>query len=409
MSSIEELKEQIEKYYTKHGLVEKNYLKLVITEDNKIGLSGLIDTSKEEIILPEFITVIRKNAFKNNDNVRTIIGYGVERIEEGAFENSRLRKIVIPNCAMIASNAFKGCYRLNIKESIIKADTIESNNDGLECNLVLNSESSDGMKIYITDNEIVNLTIEDRPVYKGMFRGHRKLRTITLINVGEIYGFAFDNCKELQSVRIIGNIKNIYDGAFSKCTELREINLTESEGLEKIYNGAFYNCAKLSSIELPRTVEAIGFRTFCNAGIQYIKIPSRLSVIGKEAFKNSELKQISIDKREQGYQIIKIEEGAFKDTKLEQIVETNKQGIRGLVGKDTYLEIGSRAFENCTELKEIDKHIKINSIGEEAFKNCEKYNKVGIKTDYDENSNETYIKIEKSQQGKDKGILKKSI
>lgn len=112
-----------------------------------------------------------------------------------------------------------------------------------------------------------------------------QIGTVTY-RVTTISANAFENCKQLKTVKLGKNITKIGKNAFSGCTKLSKVTL--SSKLTVIEAGAFTNCTSLKSITIPSSVKKIGAKTFykCkklqNITIKTSKLKS--STVGKKAF-----------------------------------------------------------------------------------------------------------------------------
>jgi hypothetical protein len=74
-------------------------------------------------------------------------------------------------------------------------------------------------------------------------------------SVVEIEGWAFQGCRDLTSVHILGNLRTIDKGTFYECSSLTHARIPSS--VIRIEKGAFANCTRLISWELPEGLERI--------------------------------------------------------------------------------------------------------------------------------------------------------
>ncbi|MBQ7849142.1 MAG: leucine-rich repeat protein [Clostridia bacterium] len=88
-----------------------------------------------------------------------------------------------------------------------------------------------------------------------------------------IPGMAFEDCRELKSVRLCEGVRQIgYMRVFAQCSQLEHVQLPES--LEVIGLGAFSGCVGLKSIRLPKGLKRINVAAFGNCkALQEINIP----------------------------------------------------------------------------------------------------------------------------------------
>lgn len=111
---------------------------------------------------------------------------------------------------------------------------------------------------------------------------------------GEGYHGAFEDCKELASVRIPNGVEKIDDGAFRNCENLAKAVLPDT--LTKIGDEAFRSCHGLKRIVLPDSLTKIGREAFAFSGLSgTMRIPASVDYIGKEAMAYTRLKSVSIE------------------------------------------------------------------------------------------------------------------
>lgn len=137
----------------------------------------------------------------------------------------------------------------------------------------------------------------------------------------------FDYRYEIQSVKIAEGITSIGNFAFAACGVLEKIDIPDS--VTRIGQSAFNNCDNLEELVLSDNVTDIGEYAFCRAGIKNFVFPKKISSIPEAVFIESGLEHVTI------YQDIE--------------------------------EIGERAFDSCSGLKEVDFHGTVKTIGMEAF------------------------------------------
>ena len=119
----------------------------------------------EEVILPSTINSIERDAFKNCINLKKINLENVNYIDNGAFSNTKIEKVIINKIEEISSFAFFECTEL--KEVIIKEN-------------------------------------------------------LKIINTS-----AFENCKKLNRVEVPETLEKINEAAFRNCKKITSINLSK--------------------------------------------------------------------------------------------------------------------------------------------------------------------------------------
>lgn len=184
----------------------------------KIGFvvkNGLLKKYKgkdAEIVIPEIVTSISKNAFANNQTLRKVtFGKNVKKIGESAFESCPVLEEVSLNEGLthIGVCAFRFCNNLK--------------------NITLpHSVSSIGGSSFRA-TAIESVKIPDK--------------------VTELDNWTFAECKQLKEVKMSQNIYRLYDIVFYKCEQLKEIEFPPS--LRDIGEDTFQNCVSLEKVVFP--------------------------------------------------------------------------------------------------------------------------------------------------------------
>ena len=205
-----------------------------------------------------------------------------------------------------------------------------------------------------------------------------------VISIGD---WAFEDCKNLESVEIPDSVTTINIGAFAFCTNLAKVNIPA--GVTSIENFVFEGC-NLSSVEIHAGVTYIGDYAFryCpslesitvssdNAvyhsegncliqteiktlilGCKNSKIPSdgSVTVIGNDAFSGcKELKEIEIPDS-----VTYIGHGAFAFC----------VGLTSVTIPDGVVTIDGYAFGDCSGLERIIIPASVATVGNNAFSDC---------------------------------------
>ena len=160
-----------------------------------------------------------------------IDGKKVDKIGNGAFMNSRVTSVTIPDSVIeMGSNVFYSCIELT------------------------NVNIPNGVK------EIGTMAFDDC----------KSLTSITIPNsVTTIGKHTFSGCALLTSIEIPSSVTRIGDRAFYSCTGLTSVKI--QDGVKEIGAMAFWNCPKITSIEIPDSVTKIERGAFsgCKATITY--------------------------------------------------------------------------------------------------------------------------------------------
>ena len=194
---------------------------------------------------------------------KTIGGYEVKKISDGAFQNcTGITSIVIPDSVIsIGVSTFSGCTSL--AEITVSPDNKNySSVDGV----LFNKDGSE-LIVYPKGNGRSAYTVPDGVTSIGdsVFSGCTSLTEIVIPDsVTSIGGFAFSGCTSLSKVDLPKTLTTIEAGTFRDCTSLKEIVIPDSvtEIRSKWeYNGcygAFSNCISLESITIGSGVESLG-------------------------------------------------------------------------------------------------------------------------------------------------------
>lgn len=163
--------------------------------------------------------------------------------------------------------------------------------------------------------ESVKLPNSLTEIHKYAFRNCESLWDIAIPDgVTQIMTSAFYKCTSLITIKIPDNAK-IGETVFSQCESLKEVTLPET--MTSINSGTFYKCRALTSIKIPKNVTTIGEAAFEKSGLIEIELPRGATYIGTDTFHECvALKQIVLPDT-----IRTIKTGAFNDCPaLESIV-----------------------------------------------------------------------------------------
>ena len=260
------------------------------------------------------LTTIGYKAFESCTSLKEIvIPEGVENIGNYAFkECNSLVEINIPQ-----STKYVGHYAFGYYNSIKVICGSMQRPVGWDIEWLYSGNAiwgykgsySDGKYTYdlYNDNTAVvtsyigvdlNLVIPNSINYEG--------ESYIVTKIGE---YAFENCKDIITVKLPNQLEVIESYAFSNCTNIIEINLPETlkiidvyafncceslvdltlpTSLEYIKDNAFWNCWRLESINLPNSLKEIGHNVFAAChNIREVFVPKGIEVMGSGVFGNN--------------------------------------------------------------------------------------------------------------------------
>ena len=255
-NDIKSNEKNIKENYTEIKTSETASKNFIIENDRLIRYTG---DSESNVVIPEGVTVIMMEAFKNSKFSNIKLPSTLKVIERKAFYDCvNLKSILIPNgVTRIEYMAFCCCSSL----------------------------------------ESVTLPNSIRNIEFGTFLYCKRLVNITLPNnLATIKHSAFGHCVSLESITLPDTLKNIENSAFYNCMNLTSITL--SNNLTNIEDSAFYSCMSLKSIVIPNSVINLGkeaFKFCINLSTIQLSKESKLKTISEYCFSCCyELKEITI-------------------------------------------------------------------------------------------------------------------
>lgn len=232
--------EYIKKAYTHAGLLDDNIKSTDVRElteadfDIKNGELRRYSGLSVEVIIPDGVTKICTQAFKNSKNCeRVIIPETVSEIEKEAFAYCPATEINLPQgIKKISSFAFYS--------SAVRSLTVPSGVEEIEDNAYGECYSLES--VYIPAN---------------------------CKKIGEA---AFKGCSSLSEITLEEGIESLADYCFNGCSALERIEIPD--GCYELGNFAFEGCKALKEVYLPETIQFVGGRVFEGA--------TQMSIYGKQ-------------------------------------------------------------------------------------------------------------------------------
>lgn len=353
--------------------------------------------------VPDGITTLRINVFKDADITEITIPASVAQIEQNAFRSSSVEKVTfLPSDdeeteveLSLAENVFQSCSSLTeinfparLKELPLscftgcsKLTTINVEEDGEYYS------AKDGLLCNAAGTQILFCP-------KGISGEFTIPSGIQSIGEG-----AFESCKKISTLIVPGYVTEICEGAFRGCTGLDEIQFEGQYGEPALSIGeyAFYQCTGLKEITLPGNLASLGQYAF--GGIEKLKtvrVDSGLGMTlengafmaenGKSyvttlflgpnvpvidiagVFGALDLETVEVDPNNPNYS--SDEDGVLFNKDQTRIVyyPTAREGDYKI--PDTVIEIGAGVFQSKSGLTEITIGKNVTSIGDKAFMDC---------------------------------------
>ena len=263
--------------------------KIIVDKNNKYydsnnNCNAIIDSVNNSLILgckntkiPNKVICIGENAFAFNKKIKEInISNNIEFIKGNAFYNSSLRKIVISKSVKsIAFNAFYGCKYLECIE-VSKDNKIYDSRSN--CNALIVTKIN--LLLVGTANTIIPNDVN--AINSCVFNSLKNLKSIKIPkNVIYINEKSFYRCPNIESIKVdIGNPK--YDSR-ENCNAIIETNKEQlllgckntiiPDSVTRLGKYAFQDCKDLKSIKISKNIKNIAYTTFINCpNIQEIKV-----------------------------------------------------------------------------------------------------------------------------------------
>ena len=317
-----------------------------------IDQDAFLGNSLENLTLPSTITSIGNEAFRNNNNLKSIICSATipPTLGENAIGSS-VKEIKVPISSIAA---YKQANGWKVFSNYYGGDVV---NNGITYRINENGATITAAEATLTEANIpssVEFEGNQYPVIKinsSVFSGNTNLTAVTLSDgLVEIGNYAFSGCQNLESVALPESLTTLGGYAFSSCKLLKMIKIPS--GVTTIPNDCFSKCSSLESVKIPEGVTDIGGSAFSGCNLNALTLPESLEKIKGLAFEdNRSLKSVNIPAK-----VKTIEQQAFYNCGLTELVIP--EGVQA---------IGYHAFFN-NSLQNLTLPSTITSIGNSAFR-----------------------------------------
>lgn len=197
--------------------------------------------SDEIVHVPNDVKTIGMSSFSSNNKTNSFGGVNVK------FMYSQVKEIILPeSVTAISKEAFKNCKYL--KQIKLPNSILKINNAAFSfCR---------SLETIILPNCLVELS-------DNLFFEASNLNDVTFPDNLEKIGYrSFYSCENLTNISLPSSLKLIDEEAFINCKNLKELIIPE--GVETIGTKAFSNCINLESVTLPSTLKVIGKHAFAS-------------------------------------------------------------------------------------------------------------------------------------------------
>ncbi|MBQ7358062.1 MAG: leucine-rich repeat protein [Clostridia bacterium] len=331
--------------YADHDFTEKQNTTCAVCGCSKLDYTSMIDEQAYKVTGIGFSTDVDVLIPSSHN------GYPVTAIADGAFANTGITSIVIPDTiTSIGRGVFEGCNNLT-------SITLPFMDHPLPYYFSL-SEDADASVI------------------------PESLKTVIITGGESIPVGAFEGCTSITSVVLPNTLTSISQRAFAG-SKIPEILIPSS--VTCIWKSAFEYCETLK-LSISSCVTTIGDHAFLGCTVTELLIPSTVTSIGNAAFDSDTISFNEyngaryLGNLENPYHALISAAGVTTDT-LEihpdtVVIATNavskNNALKSITFHEKLTHINDNAFSNCTSLTEFvcDGIANIKSIGKNAFYGC---------------------------------------
>ena len=237
-----------------------------------------------EIILPNSVKSIPKDAFRNSQIAKVVLNEGLKSIGDMAFFNLTVQEIVFPSTLeQLKEDIFYYCYNLK------KADLSKTKITKLPASTF----------VYAGIEEVL-LPVTLKEIGSQAFLKTSQLKTIEIPeNVSTIGQEAFRE-SGITTVKLPNGVTNIASRAFYYCPELTEVitygTMSNEDPNAMIHAYCLEGCPKLTRFEIPQSIRILGQGLLGgNRKVTQLTIPANVTQINFSAFNNTGIKEVKVE------------------------------------------------------------------------------------------------------------------
>ncbi|MCM1075754.1 MAG: leucine-rich repeat domain-containing protein [Bacteroides sp.] len=329
------------------------------------------------------------NYGKTTDYGTVILPSCLTKVGEKMFIGTSVKEVVIPdNVTSIGEEAFKECRSMtsmNLPVNIFEIGNSAFASSGLEAvNFPTNLSTIGEEAFYSTKLESVNLE-NVRNIGKGAFGFTKVKGEVNLANLDSIPSNLFENTQvsvlklspnlsyigntaftgtQISSLDFPSTLKYIGNDAFHG---IRITSLTLPEGLETIGESAFIYCSDLKEVTVPSTIRQIGAKAFAYTPWgNSLKGENGIVYIANVAYDYDAATAAASETLTFRDGTVAISDGISFPTEVQQTVKKIKL-------PSTLVEIGNYAFSNFEMLGEVALPQSLRRIGDGTFSGCTRF------------------------------------
>ena len=248
--------------------------------------SAFENSGVKTIALPDSVTVIKKDAFKNCSKLESVQWpENLQEIDFGAFENCTSltgHLYLSKSVKEVKSTTFRNIKGFETAEIYTVVQYIKFNQENLR------SVKYGGDVIFLMSHEgaakleevIIDVPIQT--LYHSTFKDCVSLKTITLPeSLTEMGNYCFEN-SGLTSIRLPSQLTEVPNGAFRDCVNLETV--TWGENLTRIGTSAFWGCSSLKQIDLEGIIWIDSWAFNGCTAFTHVDLPESVEFLGTEAF-----------------------------------------------------------------------------------------------------------------------------